>query len=109
MSRQGVDLTEWIEYFIEGFLDEVIRVKEQILALETVGEIGITRNVLGEDELKIVDFVVTMGRITSNDVVDILNVPKRTAQSKLKRLEDIKALTKQGAGPATYYVVPKVS
>jgi Fic family protein len=50
-----------------------------------------------------------MGRITSSDVVDILKVPKRTAQSKLKRLEDIKVLTKKGAGPATYYILTPVA
>lgn len=107
-ARQGVDLTNWLEYYVEGFLDEAIKVKEQILALETVGEQGVTRQVLDTDELKIVDFVVTVGRITSSDVVDILRVPKRTAQAKLKRLEDIHALEKQSAGPSTYYVVPKV-
>lgn len=107
-SREGADLTGWLEYFIEGFLDEVLRVKEQILALGVVGEAGLTRNVLSNDELRIVDFVVTVGRVTSNDVMDILRVPKRTAQAKLKRLEDIGVLAKQAAGPATYYVIPGV-
>lgn len=107
-ARQGVDLTSWLEYFVEGFWDEALRVKEQLLTLQTVGEQGITRQVLDNDELRIIDFVVTVGRITSADVVDILRVPKRTAQAKLKRLEDIRALIKQGAGPATYYTIPKV-
>jgi len=44
-----------------------------------------------------------MDKITSSDVVDILRIPKRTAQAKLKNLEDIKVLKKQGAGPATFY------
>jgi len=105
-ARQGVDLTRWLEYFVEGFWEEVLRVKEQILTLQVVGEKGITAQILDEDELKMVDFVVTVGKITSSDVVDILRVPKRTAQAKLKRLEDIHVLAKQGAGPATYYVVP---
>lgn len=108
-ARQGVDLTDWLEYFVEGFWDEAIRVKEQILTLQAVGEQGVTRQVLDNDELRIIDFVITVGRITSADVVDILRVPKRTAQAKLKRLEDIRALTKQGAGPATYYVIPKLN
>ena len=107
-ARKGVDLTNWLEYFVEGFLDETAKVKDQILALQTVGETGVGRNVLSGDELKIVDFVVTLGRITSEDVVDILKVPKRTAQAKLKKLEDIGVLEKQGAGPSTYYVISKV-
>jgi Fic family protein len=108
LSRQGVDLTAWLEYFVEGFWDEALRVKEQILTLQAVSEQEVTRQVLDNDELKIIDFVVTVGRITSSDVADILKVPKRTAQAKLKRLEDIRALIKLGAGPATYYSIPKV-
>lgn len=107
-ARQGVDLTKWLEYFVEGFWEEVVRVKEQILTLQAVGEKGITQQILDEDELKMVDFVVTIGKITSSDVVDVLRVPKRTAQAKLKRLEDIRVLEKQGAGPSTYYIVPLV-
>lgn len=107
-ARQGVDLTLWLEYFVDGFWEEALRVKEQILTLKTIGEQGITRQVLDGDELKIIDFVVTVGRITSSDVVDILHIPKRTAQAKLKRLENIRAVEKQGAGPATYYVIPKI-
>ena len=104
-ARQQVDLTSWLEYYVEGFLNEVRKVKDQVLSLSVLKDIHATRNILDQDELKIVDFIVTIGQITSSDVVDILEVPKRTAQAKLKRLEDIKVLEKQGAGPTTYYVI----
>jgi Fic family protein len=107
-ARRGVDLTRWLEYYVGGFLEEVQRVRDQILNVSVAGDIG-SQNVLDNDELKIVDFVITMGRITSEDVVDILRLPKRTAQARLKRLEDIKVLEKQGAGPATYYRLAKVN
>jgi Fic family protein len=108
-SRQGVDLSDWIEYFVQGFLEEANRVKDQILNLTAVSELDITRNILDTDELKIVDFVVTVGKITSDDVVDILRIPKRTAQSKLKKLEDIRVLVKNGAGPSTFYSLTEVA
>jgi Fic family protein len=107
-SRQGTDLTNWLNYYVDGFKEEAERVRDQMLNIAAVGNISTTRNVLDNDELKIVDFVVTMGRVTSKDVVDILKVPQRTAQSKLKRLEDIQVLEKQGAGPSTFYVIPKM-
>jgi Fic family protein len=106
-ARQDADLTDWLEYFVAGFLDEAKRVKDQVLNLSVTGNIGSTRNVLDKDEIQIVDFVITMGQITSEDVVDILGVPKRTAQDKLKRLEDAKILIKNGSGPNTVYVVRK--
>ena len=106
-ARQDADLTAWLEYFVAGFLDEAQRVKDQVLNLAVVGDIRSERNVLDKDEIQIVDFVITMGQITSEDVVGILGVPKRTAQDKLKRLEDAKILKKKGSGPNTVYVVKK--
>ena len=106
-ARQDADLTNWLEYFVAGFLDEAKRVKDQVLNLSVVGDVGSTRNVLDKDEIQIVDFVITMGQITSEDVADILGVPKRTAQGKLKRLEDAKVLKKKGSGPNTVYIVRK--
>lgn len=105
--RQGVNLTGWLEYYVAGFLDEAKKVQDQVLSLSVMGAVQATRNTLDKDELQIVDFVVTMGQITSSDVIDILGVPKRTAQSKLKNLEDIKVLQKAGAGPSTYYIIRK--
>jgi Fic family protein len=104
-ARLDADLTNWLEYYVAGFLGEVKRVKDQILSLSLAENLNPTRNVLDKDELQIIDFVVTMGQITSSDVVDILDIPKRTAQAKLKGLEDAKILERRGAGPATYYVV----
>jgi len=102
-DRLKVDLTDWIKYFVEGFLDEAEKVKEQILNLSVIKKIDSNINILDSDELKIVDFIVTMGKITSADVTDILSIPKRTAQAKLKKLEEMKVFKKNGAGPATYY------
>lgn len=106
--RQKVDLSGWLEYYVAGFLDEARRVKDQVLSLSVVKNVKATRNTLDKDELQIVDFVVTMGQISSSDVVDILGVPKRTAQSKLKRLEEANILEKIGAGPVTYYIISTV-
>ncbi len=107
--RQEVDLSKWLEYYIAGFLDEAKKVKDLVLSLSVIENSQATRNILDKDELKIVDFLVTMGQITSSDVVDILDIPKRTAQAKLKKLEDIRVLKKVGAGPTTYYKILKIT
>lgn len=99
-SRKDANLTTWIEYFIEGFLFEVQRVKDLVLSSPKRFKSQI---ILNKDELKIVDFVVSLGRITSDEVVKIISVPKRTAQDKLKKLVDMKVLKKKGSGINTYY------
>ncbi|MFV1917765.1 MAG: Fic family protein [Patescibacteria group bacterium] len=104
-ERQGVNLTSWLEYFVEGFLVEAINLREMVLLLSVAGGKGETTQVLDHDELKIVDFVTTVGQLTSSDAVDILKVPKRTAQEKLRRLVDANILVRRGKGPASYYII----
>jgi len=99
-SRKDADLTNWLTYFTEGFLFEVQRVKDLILSSGSKSKEQI---ILNEDELKIVDFAVSLGKITSDDVTDILKIPKRTAQDKLKKLVSLGVLKKVGLGPNTYY------
>jgi Fic family protein len=106
-SRQSVDLTDWLTYFTRGFWESALKLKEQVLSLQ-VGGGDIAARHLNSDELKIIDFVLTLGKVTSEDVVDILGVPKRTAQSKLNRLESYLILEKIGSGPSTYYALAKI-
>jgi Fic family protein len=105
-QRHGADLTKWLEYYIEGFLSEALVVKDHILKVSVVQPTP-NQTILDKDELKIVDFVVSLGKITSTDVVNILRVPKRTAQFKLKKLEAKRVLVKINAGPKSYYTVNK--
>jgi len=100
-ARKNADLTGWLEYFTEGFLFEVQRVKDLILSSSDKSSKQI---ILNKDELKIVDFTLNLGKITSDDAVDILSIPKRTAQDKLKKLVKLEVLKKMGSGPSTYYV-----
>lgn len=99
-SRENADLTNWLEYFTEGFLFEAQKVKDLILSFSKKSKASA---VLNKDELKIVDFAVNIGKITSDEVVDILSVPKRTAQDKLQKLVSLKILKKKGSGSNTYY------
>lgn len=107
-GRVGKDLTSWLEYFTEGFLIEAMRVRDDIIAtgldkLPTEGE----QVFLDKDEISILEFLTTTGRITSEDIVDILNVSIRTAQLKLKKLVGKGLLERHGNTTAIYYVLKK--
>jgi Fic family protein len=104
-KRENIDLTNWLEYYVGGFSEEVEKLREQILVLSAIGGNELAPQVLDKDELKIVDFVTTVGRLTSQDAVDILEIPKRTAQDKLKKLVEKGVLVKKGKGPATDYII----
>lgn len=108
-EERKVDFTPWLEYFVEGFREEIENVKVKIKTLSRkVGNGKINEQVfLDPDQLKILDFLDQVGRIATKDVVDILKCPKRTAQFHLQKLKKMKMIKQVGKGPASAYVLEK--
>lgn len=104
--KQGREFTHWLEYFTTGFVVEARKALEQIQSIG-FGKVSESSEqiFLDRDDLLIMDFLTTVGRITSDDVMDILKVAKRTSQLKLKNLVDEGLLEVKGKGPATYYIL----
>ena len=103
--KDGADLTDWLEYFMAGFLVEARKVAQKIQS------IGMSKThdkastiYLDPQEIKIMDFLATAQQMKSEDVMKVLKIAKRTAQLKLKGLVDKKLIKPQGKGPATFYV-----
>lgn len=104
--HEGEDSTHWLEYFVTGFLIEAKKVAESIAQIGFGKVSDISEQVfLNKDEIKIMDFLSTTGRMTSRDVEDILNIAKRTSQLKLRGLLDKKLIVAKGKGPSTYYIL----
>lgn len=105
---QGREFTTWLEYFTTGFLVEAKKVSEKI---QSIGYGQVSKQseqiFLDKDEIQIMDFLSTTGRITSDDISDILQLTKRAAQLKLKKLLQYKLIQVQGSGPGTYYILNK--
>lgn len=101
-----MDFTNWLEYFTTGFLVEARKALEQI---QSIGFGKVSKKseqiFLDPDGIRIMDFLTTTGRVTSDDVVDILSVAKRTAQLKLKNLSEKGLLKLAGKGPASFYTL----
>ncbi len=103
-----MDFTFWLEYFTTGFLVEARKVLEQIQSIGFGKASKKSEQIfLDRDGIQIMDFLTTTGRITSDDVVDILKVAKRTAQLKLKTLSDKGLLKLEGKGPSSYYTIAR--
>lgn len=103
------DLTSWLEYFIVGFKEEIDEVKKKVSVLSSkkIDKTISSQVFLDKDQLQIIDFIDQMGRITTDDVVDILNCPKRTAQSYLQKLKKIKMIKQVGKGRASAYIIER--
>lgn len=105
-DKRQKDITSWLEYFITGFKEEVDDVKKQILSLSSRNVDGKIKSqiYLTPEQLRIIDFLDQMGRITVKDVEDILSCPRRTAQLYLQKLKKIKMIKSVGKGKSTSYI-----
>ncbi|MDO8618960.1 MAG: Fic family protein [Candidatus Daviesbacteria bacterium] len=106
--QKDMDFTTWLEYFSTGFLVEARKALEQVQSIGFGKKSKKSEQVfLDRDEIQIMDFLTTTGRITSDDIGDILKLTKRSAQLKLKSLTQKKLIKQQGNGPSTYYILNK--
>ena len=60
---------------------------------------------LTDEEITLLDFCKTMGRIDLQDAMEILELPKRTAQRRLKTLVEKKLIVIKGKSKNIYYVL----
>lgn len=106
-GERRTDLTVWLEYFVRGFEQEIMKVKGQVLSLSAkgIGKDAEQQVFLDKDQLKVIDFTDHMGRITTKDVMDILSCPQRTAQLCLQQLKEKGIIVPVGKGRATYYIL----
>jgi Fic family protein len=105
-SRKSADLTRWLEYFVRGFKNEIDDVKTKVIALakRKIGDDIASQIYLDKDQSAILDFLDQVGRINVQDVMDVLECPKRTAQLHLQKLKKVKMIKQVGKGPSSAYI-----
>lgn len=104
-EKRKTDITDWLGYFVEGFRDEIMNVKNQVttLAFRKVNKNIESQVYLTQKQQQLLDFIDNLGRIKVGDVVDILKCPQRTAQLELQKLKKLGIIKQIGKGPATSY------
>jgi len=90
--------TPWLEFFSEGIIDELMRVKKE---LETRSASPDTE--LKSHEEKILAYIQEYGYITDKNYAGITNRAKATRSLDFKRLIELGYITREGKGKNTYY------
>ncbi|MBU3964283.1 Fic family protein [Patescibacteria group bacterium] len=106
-EKRKTDITPWLEYFVRGFKEEIdnVKIKVASLSLKKIDDKLHAQIYINKNQMKILEFIDQMGKITASDVVDILECPKRTAQAHLQRLKTLKIIKQVGKGPASAYIL----
>ncbi|MDZ4244252.1 MAG: Fic family protein, partial [Candidatus Doudnabacteria bacterium] len=105
-EERRVDFTPWLEYFVKGFKEEIdgVKTKTMTLSRRKIADRMESQIYLDPRQLKILDSLDQMKKVTVKDAVDILKVPRRTAQLELQKLKKLKLIRQVGRGPASAYV-----
>ncbi len=94
--EREVDFTRWLEYFADGVLDELSRVRKTLGAAPLVW--------LEEHHRKILDYLDTHGRVTQLAYGEISNRSLASRKKDFQKLIDLGLIEKRGGGRSTYYV-----
>jgi len=110
-TDQSDDLTEWLEYFVQGIAVEMVRLEERILNLERiVGQAAVpptTALDLNPRQIRALEFLVHEPKLTTALYRQWNRVSRATAQRDLGDLVSRGILAQQGVGRGTYYILAR--
>jgi len=95
-----IDFTNWLEYFTEGIIDELLRVQK--LLPETIVS---PQNQLQPFHLKMVEYIKGNGFIADRDYKKLVDRAKATRTQDFNKLITLGLIERKGKGKATYYIL----
>lgn len=95
---QTIDFTDWLEYFTDGIIDELLRVSQELSQLVITPQTS-----LQPYHQKILDHIKEHGFITDSGYAELTDRARATRHKDLRKLIDLKLIKPQGEGRATYY------
>lgn len=107
-ADDGGDLTEWLEYFLEGFLISILKVEDEIKRFSSKLSPGNDEVILNESEMRIINFLQIEGKITNRETRELFGISSQAAHNKLKKLGKNDIITRKGTGRSTYYVLNRI-
>ena len=94
----SIDFTGWLEYFTDGVIDELLRVKKLLIKLTAS-----PKTELMIYHKKILKFINEKGYISDRDYAKLTNRAKATRSLDFNKLIDMDLIQRKGKGRATYY------
>lgn len=95
---ESINFTHWLEYFTDGIIDELLRVKK------ISAELSISpKTDLLDYHKKILEFIEKKGFIKDKDYSKLTERAKATRSLDFKKLIEMGLLERRGKGKATYY------
>jgi len=107
VDKKTLDVTRWLEYFVEGVNVSIEAVKERVIKLSSErlrkskrGQIALT-----ERQIRIVKFINQNGKITNRDVREMFKLSDEGALKEIKKLVKLEVIKSEGKGRSLYYIL----
>ena len=96
--KDKIDFTDWLEYFTDGIIDELLRVSKELQAVSITPE-----SALKPYHLQIINHINKHGFITDKEYAVITKRAKATRNKDFNKLIELGLIERQGKGKSTYY------
>ena len=96
--KNKIDFTHWLEYFTDGIIDELLRVKKELSL-----EVASPEKELKDYHKKIIKYIEKKGYIADRDYSKLTKRAKPTRNLDFRKLISLNIIEKLGKGKATYY------
>jgi len=110
ITDESGDLTEWLEYFVQGIAVEMVRLEKRINALgRIVAQAAAPQTAvldLNPRQIRALEFLLREPRLTTALYSQWNRVSRATAQRDLADLVARGLLQQRGVGRGTYYIPP---
>ncbi|MEK7497397.1 MAG: Fic family protein [Patescibacteria group bacterium] len=100
--ERKIDFTNWLEYFTEGIIDELLRVQKN---LPNTTATPYTQ--LLDYHKKILEFIKQNGFIKDRDYAKLVKRARPTRALDFKKLISMSLIERKAKGKATYYILKK--
>ncbi|MCZ7392832.1 MAG: Fic family protein, partial [Candidatus Methanoperedens sp.] len=107
VDQKTLDLTQWLEYFTDGVLLSISKVKEKVLQLSLEKHKKVARGqiALTEKQTKIVEHIISNERITSAEIQKMFKISRQATHKEIMKLVELNLIEQKGTGKAIYYVI----
>src|SRR6266568_495627 len=95
-----INFTNWLEYFTEGIIDELLRVQKILPEISVSPE-----SELQPYHLKVLEFIQKKGFISDSDYAKLTSRAKATRALDFQKMIELGLIERRGKGRATYYVL----
>lgn len=97
-QKDKLDFSSWLEYFTDGIIDELLRVKKEV-EKEAISP----DKILKEYHQTIIEYIKENGYITDKNYSTLTKRAKPTRNLDFNKLIDLDLIVRVGKGRATYY------